>query len=66
MLGPHYHLHDEDSQKDILVLANSGRIGGGFSRRNLTLECNLRATGKSYIEKTLQVPQVKELVTTTS
>ena len=58
-----YHLHDEDSQKAMLALANSGIIGGCFSGKNLTLEGNLRATGPSKIEKALQVPEVQELVT---
>jgi hypothetical protein len=65
MLDLYYHLHDEDSQKDMLAPANSGIIGGCFSGKNLTFEDNLRAT-ESKIEKTLQVPQVKELVTTIS
>jgi len=66
MLELYYHLHDEDSQKAMLALANSGITGGCFSGKNLTFEGNLRAQGRSKIEKTLQVPEVKELLTTMS
>ncbi len=66
MLELYYHLHDDDSQKAMLALANSGIIGGCFSGKNLTFEGNLRTMGQSKIEKTLQVPEVKELVTSPS
>lgn len=40
MLELYYHLHDDDSQKAMLALANSGIIGGCFSRENLAFEGN--------------------------
>ncbi len=40
MLELYYHLHDDDSQKAMLALANSGIIGGCFSGKNLAFEGN--------------------------
>ena len=54
MLDLYYHLHDEDSQRAMLALASTAEE---------SFEGNLRATGQSKIEKTLQVPEVKELLT---
>ncbi len=59
-------INDDDSQKAMLAMTNSGIIGGCFSGKNLTFEGNLRAIGQSKIEKALQVPEVKELVTSLS
>ena len=66
MLDLHYHLHDEDSQQAMLALANTGKTHADLARLHSTLEGNLRAKGQSKIEKTLQVAEVKELVTTLS
>jgi integrase len=66
MLDLYYHLYDEDSQKAMVALANSCVIDGCFGSQDSTFEGNLRAMGQSKIEKTLQVPQVQELVTTLS
>jgi len=66
MLDLYYHLYDEDSEQAMLALANSSVIGGCFGSLDSTYEGNLRANGQYKIEKTLQVPQVQELVTTLS
>jgi hypothetical protein len=66
MLDLYYHLHDEDSQQAMVALANSSVVNGCFGSQYSTLEDNLMAVGQSRIEKTLQVPQVQELVTTLS
>jgi len=66
MLDLYYHLYDEDSQQAMLALANSSVIGGCFGSLDSTYEGNLRANGQYKIEKTLQVPQTQELVTTLS
>ena len=66
MLDLYYHLHDEDSQQAMMALANSHVVGGSFNSQDSPCEGNLRANGQSKIEKTLQVPEVKELVETLS
>jgi len=66
MLDLYYHLHDEDSQQAMVALANSSVVDGCFGSQYSTLEGNLRAMGKSKIEKTLQVPEAKELMTSLS
>ena len=62
----YYHLYDEDSQQAMVALANSSVVDGRFGSQYSTFEGNLRAMGQSKIEKTLQVPQVQELVNTLS
>ena len=66
MLDLYYHFHDEDSQQAMVALANSSVVDGCFGSQYSTLEGNLRAMGQSKIEKTLQVPQMQELVNTLS
>jgi hypothetical protein len=58
MLDLYYHLHDEDSQQAMMELAKSDLL----DTKKVAFEGNLRAKGQSKIEKTLQVPQVQELV----
>jgi len=62
MLDLYYHLHDEDSQKAMIALAKSDNATTFQQQQNSTFEGNLRANGQSKIEKTLQVPEVQELV----
>ena len=62
MLELYYHLHDDESQKAMIALANSSLIGGSFKCRPSPYEGILRANGQYKIEKTLQVPEVQELV----
>jgi len=66
MLDLYYHLHDEDSQHAMVALANSSVVDGRFGSQYSTFEGNLRAMGQSKIEKTLQVPEAKELMTSLS
>ena len=66
MLDLYYHLYDEDSQQAMTALANSSVVDGSFGSQYSTFEGNLRAMGQSKIEKTLQVPQMQELVNTLS
>ena len=66
MLDLYYHLYDEDSQKAMVALANSSVVDGCFGSLDSTFEGNLRAMGQSKIEKTLQLPQMQELVNTLS
>ena len=66
MLELYYHLHDEDSQKAMIALANTSLVEGYFGGKYSPFEGNLRAIGQSKIEKTLQVPEVQELVGTLS
>jgi len=52
--------HDEDSQKAMMALANTALlIDGSFRCGYSPPEGNLRAMGRSEIEKTLQVPEAK-------
>jgi len=62
MLDLYYHLHDEDSQQAMMALAKSGGTTISESGEGSAYEGNLRAISQSKIEKTLQVPEVKELV----
>jgi hypothetical protein len=62
----YYHLNDEDSQQAMVALANSSVVNGSFGSQYSPFEGNLRAMGQSKIEKTLQVPQMQELVNTFS
>ena len=66
MLDLYYHLHDEDSQKAMMALAKSDYSVPSKEQEDSTLKGNLRAIGQSKIEKTLQVPEVKELITSLS
>jgi len=66
MLELYYHLHDDESQKAMIALANQSIIRGNFEAQYSPFEGNLRANGQYKIEKTLQVPEVKQLVTTLS
>ena len=66
MLDLYYHLYDEDSQQAMAALANTCLVDGYFGAQASTFEGNLRALGQYKIEKTLQVPQVQELVTSLS
>ena len=63
MLDLYYHLHDEDSRQAMMALAEAGESREKEVARCSPFEGNLRATGQSRIEKTLQVPEVRELVT---
>jgi integrase len=62
MLDLYYHLHDEDSQQAMMALAKSNAIEISDDTKPSTFEGNLGAIGQSKIEKTLQVPEVQELV----
>jgi len=66
MLDLYYHLHDEDSQQAMMELAKSGVGASSDNVGASPFEGNLRATGQSKIEKTLQVPEVQELVASLS
>ena len=66
MLDLYYHLHDEDSQQAMMALAESGSRRSGDGEEDPADEGNLRATGQSKIEKTLQVPEVQALVASLS
>ena len=64
MLDLYYHLTDEESCQAMLALAVGGaqtRVGA-FNGKS-PFEGNLRATGQSKIEKTLEVLEVQELLT---
>jgi len=61
MLDLYYHLHDDDSQKAMSALASSGPNHMIQHNEDSAFEGHLRTTGQSRIEKTLQVPEVKEL-----
>ena len=56
MLNRYCHLHDEDSRKAMLTLAEDAGKKGDGRRDEASSEGNLRATGQSTIEKTPQVP----------
>jgi len=62
MLELYYHLNDEDSQNAMLALEKTDEIVISNSDEYSPFEGNLRAKGQSKIEKTLQVPEVQELV----
>jgi hypothetical protein len=62
----YYHLHDEDSQKAMMALAKSETKESSNGVKSSPHEGNPRATGQSKIEKTLQVPEVRELVASLS
>ena len=62
MLELYYHLHDDDSRRAMEALGNQFIDGGNFEGQNYPYKGNLRAMGQSKIEKTLQVPEVQELV----
>ncbi len=62
MLDLYYHLHDEDSQQAMRALAATAKNGATVSEQDSTPEGNLRTNQQSRIEKTLQVPEVRELV----
>ena len=62
MLDLYYHLHDEDSQQTMLALAKSHIIVD----EKMPIEGSLRTVGQYKIEKTLQVPEVQELVASLS
>ena len=66
MLDLYYHLHDEDSQRAMQALAAGGENIPSGDNEKTPNEGNLRAMGEYKIEKTLQVPEAKELVTTLS
>jgi integrase/recombinase XerD len=66
MLELYYHLNDDESQKAMMALANQSIIRGSFEAQQSPYEGNLRAIRQSKIEKTLQVPEVKKLVTSLS
>ena len=66
MLDLYYHLHDEDSQNTMQALAAGGENMLSRNNEKYPNEGNLRATGEYKTEKTLQVPEVQELVTSLS
>ena len=66
MLDLYYHLHDEDSQQAMMALAKSEKKVPSDNMDFSSHEGNLRAIGQSKIEKTLQVPEARELVASLS
>jgi hypothetical protein len=66
MLDLYYHLHDDESQEAMMELAQVSDSSENQVGENSPFKGNLRANGQSKIEKTLQVPQVQELVSTLS
>jgi len=66
MLDLYYHLHDDDSQRAMAELAKSTSFIQNSETKNAPFEGTLRAQGESKIEKTLQVPEVQELVASLS
>ena len=58
MLDLYYHLHDEDSQKTMMALAESHTS----AHTEKHFEDSLRTVEESKIVKALQVPEIKELV----
>ena len=66
MLDLYYHLHDEDSQQAMMALAESASGRSGDEGEDPADEGNLGATGRSKIEKTLQVPEVRALTASLS
>ena len=66
MLDLYYHLHDDDSQRAMAELAKSTSFIDNTETKNGPFEGTLRAHGGSKIEKTLQVPEVQELVASLS
>ena len=61
MLDLYYHLHDDDSRQAMLALARSHQQQAYSDGQDSTFEGNLRATGRSKIEKLLQIPEFTEL-----
>jgi len=66
MLDLYYHLHDEDSQRAMEALAESGSTGSRDDKEEAPPEGNSRAIRPSKIERTLQVPEVQALVASLS
>ena len=66
MLDLYYHLHDEDSQRTMQALAASDKKMNSSNGEKYFVEGNLRATGRSKTEKTLQVLEVQELISSLS
>ena len=70
ILDLYYHLHDADSQAAMKSLADDTsntielieETGGSAESAQDGSEGTLRATGQSRIDKTLQLPEVRELV----
>ena len=66
MLDLYYHLHDQDSQRAMMALAKTDQFTPNNKMQTSTFKGNMRAMGQSKIEKTLQVPAVRELVASLS
>jgi len=66
MLDLYYHLHDEDSQQAMMALAKSEGKAPSDDMEFSSHEGNLRAIDQSKIERTLQVPEARELVASLS
>ena len=66
MLDLYYHLHDDESQKAMMELAQASDNENDQVDENSLPEGNLRENDKSKIEKTLHVPEVRELVASLS
>ncbi len=66
MLDLYYHLHDLDSQRAMMALAKADQFTPNTKMKTSTFKGNMRAMGQSKIEKTLQVPEVIELVASLS
>ena len=66
MLNLYYHLHDQDSQRAMMALAKADQFTPNTKMQTSTFKGNMRAMGQSKIEKTLQVPEVSELVASLS
>ena len=72
MLDLYYHLYDDDSRQAMLALAEASRndeddqSAGDAEEDNFQFEGISGARGQSRIEKTLQVPEVQELVVSLS
>ena len=66
MLGLYYHLHDKDSHQTMMALAKSDGTMASDGAEPPTLEGDLSPMRQSKIEKTLPVPEVRELVASLS
>ncbi len=66
MLELYYHLHDDESQKAMMELVQVSDSSKNQVDENSPFEGNLRTNDQYKIEKTLQVLEVKELVSTLS
>jgi len=62
MLDLYYHLHDEDSRQAMLALAHTAEKPATTGSGSARPEDILRTMDQSTIEKTLQAPEVQELV----